>query len=142
MTTQTQITQKNHRRAVRFFAGALEDGVQLGVSIPLLHRVVGDVAPAAHRLDGPLGRLDRHLAGGHRPGLLEGAQRRRPGPVPAGDGFAGLGEFVFEFFLSAKQIGFRDANAREPQLGGVRRAAAQLVEFAYQLKPGSAARDR
>src|SRR3954469_437876 len=56
-------------------AGALEDRVQLGVAVPLLHREVLDVAPPAERLDRLLARAHADLGGlelGHRAlGVLE-----------------------------------------------------------------------
>src|SRR5664280_1367005 len=48
---------------------ALEDGVDLRVTVPPLHRVLADVAVAAHDLDGLLGHVHRGLTGkelGHR----------------------------------------------------------------------------
>src|SRR5581483_2282093 len=44
-------------------AGALEEGVDLRVAVPLLHREVLDVAVAAENLDGLFGDADRRLAG-------------------------------------------------------------------------------
>src|SRR5205807_2855074 len=56
-------------------AGALEQGVDLGVAVPLLDREVANVAVTAADLDRLLGQLDSDLPGlqlGHRPfGLLE-----------------------------------------------------------------------
>src|SRR5207247_2610221 len=56
-------------------ARAFEQGVDLGVAVPLLDREVADVAIAAADLDRLLGHLDRHLARlelGHRAlGMLE-----------------------------------------------------------------------
>src|SRR6266568_1767375 len=44
-------------------ARALEQGVDLGVAVPLLDGEVADVAVAPADLDRLLGHLDRHLAG-------------------------------------------------------------------------------
>ncbi len=77
----------------------------------------------------------------HRPGLFEGTQRRRAGPLAAGHHFARLRELVFEFVLSAKEVGAGHAHAFEQQLGGVRGPAAELVQLAHQPQTGSPARD-
>src|SRR3954452_11224165 len=68
-------------------AGALEDRVELGVPVPLLHGEVLDVAPPAERLDRLLARAHADLRGlelGHRAlGVLEGLSlRRHPGGAP------------------------------------------------------------
>ena len=55
------------------------------------------------------------------------------------DRFAGLGEFVFELLLAAEQIACRHPDAVELQLGGMRRAATELVELADHLQAGGAA---
>src|ERR1035437_1062894 len=44
-------------------AGPFEDGVDLRVTVPTLHRVLADVAVAAHDLDGLFGDVHRRLAG-------------------------------------------------------------------------------
>src|SRR5207249_8771774 len=73
--------------------GALEEGVDLGVAVPLLDREVADVTVAAADLDRLLGHLHGHLSGlqlGHRAfGLLELAARaafpeRPPDQAPGG----------------------------------------------------------
>src|ERR1700741_947586 len=45
------------------------------------------------------------LGGDHWASLLEGAQSSRAGTLCAGDDLSRLGEFVFELFLPAQQIG-------------------------------------
>ena len=54
------------------------------------------------------------------------------------DGFAGLGELVFELLLPAEQIACRHPDVVELELGGVRRAATELVELADHLQAGRA----
>src|SRR6185437_17181514 len=75
-------------------ARALEQGVDLGVAVPLLDREVADVAVAAADLDRLLGDLDRDLAGlqlGHRAlGLLELAAIAALPQRPPDEGARGL----------------------------------------------------
>ena len=79
------------------------------------------------------------LRGHHRPGLLECAQGRRSGVPAALDGLACTGELVLEFLLPAEQVGAGHPDGVELQLGGVRRAAAELVQLAHHLEARSAA---
>ena len=58
-------------------------------------------------------------------------------PAPF-DGFAGLGELVFELLLPAEQIAGRHPDVGELELGGVRRAATELVELADHVQAGCA----
>ena len=61
-----------------------------------------------------------------------------PECLPPFDGFAGLGELVFELLLPAEQIACRHPDVVELELGGVRRAATELVELADHLQAGRA----
>ncbi len=82
------------------------------------------------------------LRGDHRPGLLEGAHGGRAGMLGALDRLAGLGQLVLELVLSAEQVLGGHADAVELELGGVRRAAAELVELADELKARECRRAR
>ena len=79
------------------------------------------------------------LRGHHRPGLLEGAQRRRTRVLGSRDHLARPCQLVLELVLAAEQVGAGDPDAVELQLGGVRRPAAELVELAHQLQSRRAA---
>ena len=58
------------------------------------------------------------------------------------DRLAGLGQLVLELLLPAEQIGAGYPDAVELQLGGVRRAAAELVELADHLQARACRRAR
>ncbi len=85
-------------------------------------------------------RVAGRLGGDYGASLLEGAQRRRAGPLAALDGFVRFGELVLELLLTTQEIVAGHPDAVETQFGDVRRAAAQLVEFADQFQAGCAAR--
>src|SRR5205814_1813111 len=77
------------------------------------------------------------LSRNHRPGLLEGAERR--GAAAAVRCARGL-EAPLEPPLASEQVVCRDAAVLERDLRGVRRAAAELLELAHQLEPRRTAR--
>ncbi len=55
------------------------------------------------------------------------------------DGFACAGELVVELLLPAEQVIGGEPDAGELELGGVGRAAAELVELAHHLQSGGTA---